>query len=321
MSTPTNHWKLGLFVVVGFSLALATVAILGARALQSKQTVSYKSYFDESVQGLEVGSPAKFRGVTVGNVSNISVAPDHRHVEVTSELGVDELDNLGLNPRKGEAAGLRIPPELRIQLGSQGITGVKFILIDFFPVKDNPVPELPFPTPPNYIPSARSTMKNLEDAVVRAVDRFPEVADQVVLVLGRLSRILEELEGRHLPDKAATTFANLDLVLGDVRRVLRGVDVSKLSTEGQKTLANIDATTTQVGKLVDRLQGDKGLVASAERATNAVGDIAKNATGAGGELEETLRDVQEAAEAVQRLGAALDRDGDMLLKGRSKPRK
>jgi len=32
MSAPTNHWKLGLFVVVGFALALGTVAWLGAQA-------------------------------------------------------------------------------------------------------------------------------------------------------------------------------------------------------------------------------------------------------------------------------------------------
>ncbi|MEP7125951.1 MAG: mammalian cell entry protein, partial [Byssovorax sp.] len=63
MSAPTNHWKLGLFVVVGVVLTLTTVAVLGARSLR-KEVSRYVSYFDESVQGLEVGSPIKFRGVT-----------------------------------------------------------------------------------------------------------------------------------------------------------------------------------------------------------------------------------------------------------------
>ena len=71
---PTNHWKLGLFVVLGFVLALCTVVFLGARSLH-KDSVSYKTYFDESVQGLEIGSPIKFRGVTIGNVSAIDIAP------------------------------------------------------------------------------------------------------------------------------------------------------------------------------------------------------------------------------------------------------
>ena len=79
MSAQTNHWKLGLFVVVGFVLAACTVVFLGAQSLK-KQSVDYKTYFDESVQGLEVGSPIKFRGVTIGHVNAIDVAPDHRHV-------------------------------------------------------------------------------------------------------------------------------------------------------------------------------------------------------------------------------------------------
>ncbi|MEO5730037.1 MAG: MlaD family protein, partial [Byssovorax sp.] len=89
MSAPTNHWKLGLFVVVGVVLTLTTVAVLGARSLR-KEVSRYVSYFDESVQGLEVGSPIKFRGVTIGTVGKIDVAVDHRHVEVTSDLGVAE---------------------------------------------------------------------------------------------------------------------------------------------------------------------------------------------------------------------------------------
>src|SRR5262249_32348204 len=85
MATPSNYWKLGLFVVAGVVLALSTVVVLGARQLR-KETIKYKSYFDESVQGLKEDSPVKFRGVTIGHVSDIGIAPDHRMVEVTSEL-------------------------------------------------------------------------------------------------------------------------------------------------------------------------------------------------------------------------------------------
>src|SRR4051795_12066875 len=103
MAAPTNHWKLGLFVVTGVVMVLGTVAMLGARSLR-KEVERYVSYFDESVQGLEVGSPIKFRGVTIGTVGKIDVAPDHRHVEVELELGVADLHRLGLDVRVGPAA-------------------------------------------------------------------------------------------------------------------------------------------------------------------------------------------------------------------------
>jgi phospholipid/cholesterol/gamma-HCH transport system substrate-binding protein len=318
VSAPTNHWKLGLFVVLGLVVALTTLVVLGARSLNNKKTIRYTSYFDESVQGLDVGSPVKFRGVTVGNVSNIDIAPDHRQVAVTSELGVNQLDELGLNAVHGDKGHMRIPPDLRVQLGSQGITGVKFILIDFFPVADNPPPVLPFPVPENYIPSARSMMKNLEEAVVHAVDRFPELADQIVVLLTRTNSILGEIDEKHLPEKASITLAKINDVLGDVRQALQHVDPAKLSRDAQQVLLSLDATVTQMNKLLEQVQGEKGVLSSAERASNAVGDMARNARTLGPELEETLRDVQEAAAAIQRFGDALDRDGDMLLKGRSK---
>jgi paraquat-inducible protein B len=81
VSAPTNHWKLGAFVLGTILFGLTTVVILAARTLQI-ETVTYTSYFDEGVTGLEVGSPVSFRGVKIGNVSGIDVAPDRRHVEI-----------------------------------------------------------------------------------------------------------------------------------------------------------------------------------------------------------------------------------------------
>ncbi len=317
MAAPTNHWKLGLFIVVGLVAGLSTLVWLGARSLQ-KKTVSYLTYFDESVQGLDVGSPVKYRGVTVGNVGNIDVAPDHRHVSVTCELGVSELNTLGLNSSTTAATQLRIPADLRMQLASAGITGVKFILIDFFPVADNPVPVLPFPVPPNYIPSASSTMKNVEDAVVRAVNRIPEIADEMLKIMGRAGKILDDVDNQHLSENIVTTMGKLNLVLTDARSTIKDADVKGLSTEAQQAIRNLNVAVTQMGKLVDRMQSDKGVLAGAERASNALGDLARNANGVGPELEETLREVSQAAQTIQRLGDALDRDGDMLVKGRSK---
>jgi phospholipid/cholesterol/gamma-HCH transport system substrate-binding protein len=317
VAAPTNHWKLGLFVVVGFIVAMGTVVELGARSLK-KTTVTYKSYFDESVQGLDVGSPVKFRGVTIGSVAVVDVAPDSRHVEVTLQLDVDKLNDLSLNVVGGPNARIAIPPDLRAQLGSAGITGVKFILIDFFSAKDNPILPLPFRVPENYIPSAQSTMKNLEDSVVRAVDRFPEVADQIVALLGKLSRILDDVESKHLPDRVSDTLGNANHAIEDLQASIRGLNPAGLSKEALETMTNVNTTLARTSALLDRLQGEKGILASAEHASNAVNDLAHGARGLGTELEETLRDVQGAAAAVQRLGDELDRDPDMLLKGRSR---
>jgi phospholipid/cholesterol/gamma-HCH transport system substrate-binding protein len=317
MAAPTNHWKLGLFVVVGIVLSLVTITFLGAESLK-KQVVSYQTYFDESVQGLEVGSPVKFRGVTVGTVSVIGIAPDRRHVAVTSELAIADLSDLGLAVGKGEKSKIRVPPDLRMQVVSQGITGVKFLLIDFFDIKDNPVPELPFPVPENYIPAAVSTMKNLEDAVVRAVNRIPEIAEGIVVVMGKVNRLLDEVQGGQLLENGAATLARANQVLATLQHELDQAHIGQLSSRADEMLTLLNATLTRSNTLLARLDGDKGLMASAQRASNAVGDVAVNARSLGPELEETLRDVQEFTAAIQRVADALERDPDMLLKGRAR---
>ncbi|TMA48927.1 MAG: MCE family protein [Deltaproteobacteria bacterium] len=128
-TTATNHWKLGLFVLVAVGAMLGTLFWLGARRFR-REAFPAISYFDESVQGLDVGSPVKFRGVTVGTVSDITIGPDHRHVQVTANMYVDALVRLGLRtgaPKSGEEF---IAPNLRVQLASAGITGVRFIQTD-----------------------------------------------------------------------------------------------------------------------------------------------------------------------------------------------
>ena len=211
MTTQTNHWKLGLFVVIGVAACAAAVLYFGGRSLR-REAVAYKTFFDESVQGLEVGSPVKFRGVNIGNVSEIDLAGDKRHVQVTYELGVKVLNTMGLAAEKVDFAKTKliIPPDLRVQLASSGITGVKFIQMDFFDQKTNPPPKLPFDVPENFIPSAGSVLKGLEDSVVRVVDGFPEMMKRLLAVVERIDTILSELDGQHLPQKVAHSLALLD---------------------------------------------------------------------------------------------------------------
>jgi paraquat-inducible protein B len=264
-----------------------------------------------------VGSPVKFRGVTVGAVSAIGIGPDGRHVAVTSELAIEDLNDLGLAEGKNKSK-IRVPPDLRMQVVSQGITGVKFLLIDFFDIKDNPPPVLPFPVPENYIPAAVSMMKNLEDAIVRAVNRIPEIAEGIVVVLAKVNHLLDEVQGGKLLENGAATLAHANEVLTSLQQEISKSNIGKLSTRADESLTLVNQTLAHTNTLLARLDGDRGLVASVQRASNAVGDVAVSSRSLGPELEETLRDVQEFTSAIQRLADALERDPDMLLKGRGK---
>lgn len=306
MSAPTNHWKLGLFVVVGILLALSAIAYLGSLSMNN-QSVTYTSYFDESVTGLDLGSTVKFRGVTIGTVSAIEVAPDRRHVEVSYELRVEVLARLGISSGEGLKTKLSIPPELRAQLGSAGLSGMKYILIDFFGPKTHPPPQLSFPLPENYIPGEPSTLKGLESSVVRALDQFPILAEQVLQVLVQVNAILADIQGQKVPEKAIGTLENIDNTLLLLQAKLSSLDVAALSADAQKLMASLNETAAAA----------QVALVSVQQASNSVGDVASNARGVGPDLSQALRDVSEAAVSLQEILRALELDSDMLIKGRS----
>lgn len=316
MAAPTNHFKLGLFVILAIAATITTAIALGAQSMK-KDTVKYHTYFNESVQGLDVGAPVKFRGVTIGFVSAIEIAPDHRHVDVVEELDTEDIKRMGLTDGDGKAR-FHVPPDLRAQLGSQGITGVKFVSIDFFDPKMNPPPKLPFDVSEHYIPAAPSMMKNLEDTITKAMDKLPELVDAVVAITSRVDRMVAQLEKDDVTGKAAETLVHADQVLTGLNATITKLDRAQLPDKAAATLDDVSKAVAKLNNVLDRVDGDEGLVASIHRASDAFGSFGKGAGSTTRELEKTLRDVREAAESIRILAEALERDPDMLLKGRAK---
>lgn len=312
-----RYWKIGLFVVIGVVTAIAAIAVLGTSRIGDDQ-VSYTSFFDEGVTGLELGAPVRFRGVRLGAVTTIDVAQDRRHVEIAYGLSVNALTRMGLVRREGRRVQMTVPANLRVQLASTGVTGLKYIQMDFFDPKAFPPPDLPFAPPERYIPAAPSTLKNLEDSVVQAVQKFPELAEQILVVLTQISGTLAGLEQKQLPEKAAAVLVDLDRTIVAAERKLASLDTHGLSREAKGAIAAVNGVAAHLDTLLARVDGETGLLASAQRTSDAFGDMARHAGGVGPELYTTLRDMRDAIDSVRRLADALERDPDMLLKGRAK---
>jgi ABC-type transporter Mla subunit MlaD len=288
MTTATNHWKLGLFVVAAILAMLGTLFWAGARRFH-REAFKAVSYFDESVQGLDVGSPVKFRGVTVGTVADITIAPDHRLVQVTSDIYLDALIRLGLlqsAPKLGEQF---IDPHLRVQLVAAGITGVRFLQTDFFDETRYPPPTLPFPPPWNYVPSTPSTLKNLEEAAVEILNRFPAVESGVIDAAADLRKTLASVG--QLSGKLSADDGSFNTLLVQLRsaagRVQTALDDAKLGA----TTESFRETAGSVG-----------------RAVTDVSDVRH-------ELREALVALRETLESIRALADAVERDPSVLVRG------
>ncbi|HEY2387998.1 MAG TPA: MlaD family protein [Candidatus Binatia bacterium] len=288
MTTATNHWKLGLFVVAAILAMLGTLFWVGARRFH-RDSFQAVSYFDESVQGLDVGSPVKFRGVTVGTVADITIAPDHRLVQITSDIYLDALIRLGLLQSAPKVGEQFIDPHLRVQLTSAGITGVKFLQTDFFDERRYPPPSLPFPAPWNYVPSAPSTLKSIEEAAVDILNRFPQVETGIIDAAADLRKTLDSVG--QLSGKLAADDGTFNTLLVQLRSSAARLDTA--------------LTDAKLGPTTESFRESAGSVG---RAVADVADVRH-------ELREALVALRETLESIRALADAVERDPSVLVRG------
>jgi DNA repair ATPase RecN len=96
------------------------------------------------------------------------------------------------------------------------------------------------------------------------------------------------------------------------------VEKSRVPERAAETIDNFKEAIAKIHKVLDRIDGDAGLLASAQRATNAFGDFGQSAHGTAQEFASALRDLSAAGRALRDLAETLERDPDMLLKGRAR---
>ncbi len=113
MASQKTKFTLGLFMSSGLGLGLLAILWLGT-ANYFEEGQYYAAYFNESVQGLEVDTPVKYRGVTIGRVDSIGVASDSRLIRIVMKI----------------ESGQTLEQDMVVQLKSVGITGSMFVELD-----------------------------------------------------------------------------------------------------------------------------------------------------------------------------------------------
>ena len=304
----TRNFKLGLFVIGGIAAAVVAAIVLGIHAM-APATIQYHTYFDESVQGLDVGSPVKYRGVRIGAVDAIRIASDRKHVDVVLGLIASEARKLGLATTS---------PELRTQLSVQGLTGLKDVEIDFFDPEANPPPELPFEPDELYIPSKKSLITGISGDIEALARELPELVDRAKTTFGKLDRVLDDVHDEKLVARVGSLVDRLTSASVAARRVIASIDNAHLADQAKATLASADQAIADARALLRRVDGDHGLVASAQRATDSIGDVGRKTSATADDLDRTVRELGDAARAVRELAEELERSPDILVKGRAR---
>lgn len=253
MARKTSKFMIGLFVIIGVSIGLIAIVWLGAYKYFEKGR-TYATYFDESVQGLQTDSTVKYRGVEVGRVEKIRVAPDNALIEAVMKINL-----------KGE-----LQRDYVAQLKAAGITGIVFIELDRKgPGEQDLSPKLSFASEYPIIASKPSEIKQILAGVQGVLDN------------------LKKIDTKGISEGIVSTVANLNGVITKVDNALAEKRLDEIIVEAKNTLVKVQNLATNIEGEIHALNLAK-TGAHLESATAKIDKIVNS-----GEIEAALKEAKE----------------------------
>jgi paraquat-inducible protein B len=339
MSTSARALRVGLFVVLGLALLVVAIAfVLGGKLFSSQEPIQMR--FAGSVYGLRVGSPVVLRGVTIGSVSGIGLALNGQsgqlEIPVTARLDADLVRQLAPAPDVTAAAN---PPSARqtllglihqglsARLATQSLlTGQLYVDLDVRPDSIRP-PLVSVPAGVPEVPTLPTTLQALQ-AQLQEVDLKAALQD-VSAIASATRVILQDPQLKNTVANAAQLTAELRVLTQSMQR-----ELGPLSGATQQTLADarvaaqsLGDAATRIAQTAQRLEAtlapDSPLLQSFQRTTRELTATAislREATGEDAELVQNLnrtaREVSRAARQLGDLSQLIERQPDVLLRGR-----
>jgi phospholipid/cholesterol/gamma-HCH transport system substrate-binding protein/paraquat-inducible protein B len=293
MTEETRYRRLGVFVFAALALIVGILFLLGGRSL-FQPTFTFETYFNDSVAGLEVGAPVRFRGVPLGQVTEILPSSTEYEWDVPFAKRRDYIvvratisQNREWIERIRRQVGDMIKGGLRAQTQLAGITGQQYLGLDI--LDPGQYPPLPFDWKPSfiYVPSAPS----MTSQIIANVQHFLANLDKLDLqaVERNLNTLLENLNAKISEVPAGALSAEAFALLTDARTAINHADAILTRPEVLAFVQNI----AQASGRLDGLLGDPGLKQTIDNVADVTGRLRRFA--GSGELDRTFRKIDELA--------------------------
>jgi paraquat-inducible protein B len=329
MSQKANPTLIGAFVFGAIIIAIGAVLFFGSGDLFAKKQ-DYVTYFEQSVNGLGVGSNVKYKGVTVGKVTKVQLkfqgVSEAPIVKVLYEIDTNNLLNkygLSINLTDRKTHDRAVAGGFRAKLDFESlISGQLFISLDFFkdaaPVNlheeaNSTVFEIP-PQPSDI----EAILANLTKAIgnLGSIDFSALAKDVQSLVLSARNGIdamhLEQLgSSLNKASESISTLMNGDQVKGALASVHQSFD------QLTETLKNLNPAVSDLKPTLDQA---KGALTNLQRTTAELDQMLKPDSSLRYQLDSLLSEVNAAAASIQQLSDFLQRHPNSILFGR-KPAK
>jgi paraquat-inducible protein B len=335
MSKSANKTMIGAFVVGAVVLAVAAIVLFGSGKFFQK-TDPWLTFFQGSVRGLNVGSPVVFRGVQVGQVTDIIVGFDPTQLEVLIpvliEIDPEKFKDIGPREERSDLDMHKalISRGLRAQLQMQSlVTGQLLIDLDFYP--DTPAKLIGMDRFKDKmkiegrweIPSVPTPLQELEKALGEL--NIKEITEDIRKAMDGIAKLASSTELHE-------GIVVLKDTLKDVQKLARNLDskVDPLSTSLDQTLIEARAGIGDARKLMNE-QGPalvSNIKKAAESATTAlvhanttlksIENLAEEGTQLRHEVSAALTEISAASRSVRVLADFIEQHPDAILRGRAK---
>lgn len=304
MARHVSSRALGIFVTVGVILGVAAIIWVGASKYFEKGD-RYVTYFNESVQGLQQDSAVKYRGVDVGRVEEIRVAPDNRLIEVVMKIRLRE------EVEKNNVAYLRMT----------GITGIVFIELDRRdPEEPDRSPKVDFAAEHPIIPSKPSELRQIFSGIDEIVEKIKQV--DLEGISKSITHSAMAAENLLAGPKTQKVLANLESISVNLDQTMARVE--KITAEGNlegivgETRAALVEARSLIAVTRDELKALR-LAETAEKANRVADTLSRSSRTTARDLQIMSDNMKRSTETLERLVERLESNPSDLLFSKPAP--
>lgn len=220
METRASYILVGSFVLAFLIGIVGAVVWLADLDLEAGVR-TYDIYFEGTVSGLQVGNPVSYRGIPVGEVTDMRIDPNNvERVKVTVQVP-DET------PIKEDAVA---------RLEYQGITGVRYVQIIGGTNEANLLTA--------KAGQSRPVIQSERSQLAQVFEEAPQLVADLRELVGRGSKILSDKNLKQVE----TALANLNQFSGELAG--SSSDVAELLQSGSKTMVQLEKATRQAEQLI-----------------------------------------------------------------------
>lgn len=308
MTSKSTYMLVGAFV-----LGLGAAFIWGVLWISSGGTPQsidrYLVYMEDSVSGLNVDAPLRYRGVDVGKVEQISI--DERN---------PERIRLVLQVRQGTP----VSADTVATLEYQGLTGIASVNLSGGtaaspPLEPSPGEEFP------VIASRVSFFSRLDKTLDGLLTSLTQTSESINKVLGEENRanVARTLENvAVLTERIARQSEQLESIIGHLEATLHNTSVAsadfpELVRQFSRSAGSITAMADEVRTVGEGLASASGTISAAVDTSSA--DLVQFTGTVLPEITALLEDLRVAAINLRRMSETLEQDPSVLLRGNPEP--